>query len=87
MVADTIQIVIQLEQLSDGTRKVTHIAELRGIERGEFAIQDIFAFKTAGRTPEGKVKGELKPVMRMYPVFFAEFQRLGLLDEKLFADE
>ncbi len=87
MIADTLQIVVQLEQLSDGTRKVSHIAELRGIERGEFSIQDIFAFKMKGKAPEGRVKGELKPVMRMYPQFFPQFQRLGLLDETIFADE
>jgi len=86
MIAQTINIVIQQEQLSDGSRKITHIAELRGIERGEIVVQDIFAFKMEGKTPEGKIKGRLKSVMRMYPKFFSEFQKLGLLDEKVFSD-
>jgi len=87
MIADTINIVIQQEQLSDGTRKITHIAEIRGIEHKEIALQDIFAFKMEGKEKDGKIKGKLKPVMRMFPRFFSEFQKIGLLNEKSFSDE
>ncbi len=87
IIAQTITIVIQQEQLSDGSRKITHIAEVRGLEREEIALQDVFAFKMEGKTPEGKIKGKLRPVMRMYPKFFSGFQKLGLLDERVFSDE
>lgn len=87
MVAETLDIVIQQEQLSDGSRKITYISEVRGVERQEIALQHIFAFRMEGKDAQGKIKGELKPVMRMYPKFFSIFQKLGLLDEKSFSDE
>jgi pilus assembly protein CpaF len=86
MIGNTLNIIVQQERYSDGVRRITHISEARGVERGEVALQDIFIFRREGKTPEGKIKGKFKTVMRMYPRFFADFQRLGLLDEKIFAD-
>ncbi len=86
MIANTIHIIVQHERFPDGSRRVTHISEVRGIERGEIAIQDIFGFKKTGKTEKGKIKGKFSTMMRMYPQFFTDFQRQGFLDEKIFAD-
>jgi len=86
MIGNTLNVIVQQERYFDGVRRITHISEARGVERGEVALQDLFIFRREGRTPDGKIKGKFKTVMRMYPRFFAEFQRLGLLDEKIFAD-
>ena len=86
MISNTIDIIVQQERFSDGSRRITHISEVRGIERGEISIQDLFIFKSQGKTPEGKIKGKFTTTMRMYPKFFADFQKLGLLNDKAFSD-
>ena len=86
MIGNTLNIIVQQERFFDGTRRITHISEVRGVERKEIALQDLFIFQREGKTPDGKVKGKFKTVMRNYPRFFSEFQRLGLLTEKTFSE-
>ncbi|MBU1113344.1 MAG: Flp pilus assembly complex ATPase component TadA [Candidatus Omnitrophica bacterium] len=86
MIGNTINVVVQQERYPDGIRRVSHISELRGLERREVAIQDLFIFRREGRTEDGKIKGKFLTVMRNYPRFFPEFNRLGLLDEKAFSE-
>jgi len=86
MIGNTLHIIVQQERFPDGVRRITHISEARGVERGEVALQDLFIFRREGRTPDGRIKGKFRTVMRMYPRFFAEFNRLGLLDEKIFSE-
>ncbi|MBD3246918.1 MAG: CpaF family protein [Candidatus Omnitrophica bacterium] len=87
MIGNTLNIIVQQERFPDGVRRVTHISEARGVERDEVALQDLYIFRREGKTPDGKIKGKFRTVMRNYPRFFAEFQRLGLLDEKVFTDQ
>ena len=56
-VASAIQIVIQQARLSDGTRKVTSISEITGMEGEILTMQEIFRFDKLGVSPEGKVIG------------------------------
>lgn len=86
LIANTIDIIVHQERFLDGVRRITHISEIRGLERGEISIQNLFIFKSQGKTPDGKIKGKFISSMRMYPKFFTEFQKLGLLDEKAFSD-
>ena len=87
MIADTINIIVQQEKFDDETRHITYISEVRGTERGEIVLQDLFKFRKKGRDENGKILGYLKPSMRMYPLFFNAFQREGLLDESIFSDD
>jgi pilus assembly protein CpaF len=57
-IASSIQLIIQQSRLSDGSRKVTHITEVQGMEGDTILLQDIFLYQQHGRTPEGKVIGE-----------------------------
>src|SRR5687767_11329286 len=59
-IAAAIQIVIQQSRMSDGTRKVTSISEITGMEGDTITMQDIFVFEKAGVTPEGKVIGRFR---------------------------
>lgn len=56
-IASAVDIIIQQSRLPDGSRKVTHITEIVGMEGEIIQLQDIFLFKQDGYTPEGKVKG------------------------------
>jgi pilus assembly protein CpaF len=86
MIGNTLHVIVQQERFPDGVRRITHISEVRGVERHEVALQDLFIFQRIGKTPDGRIKGKFRTVMRNYPRFFAEFQRLGLIDEKIFSD-
>jgi pilus assembly protein CpaF len=56
-IASAIQIVIQQARLSDGSRKVTSISEITGMEGDIITMQEIFRFDKLGLNPEGKVVG------------------------------
>jgi pilus assembly protein CpaF len=86
LIGNTIHVVIQQERFPDGVRRITHISEMRGLERNEVAIQDLFVFRRLQKDAEGNIKGRFETVLRNYPRFFPEFQRLSLLDDKAFSD-
>jgi pilus assembly protein CpaF len=60
-VASAIQLVIQVSRLSDGTRKVTSVSEITGMEGEVITMQEIFAFKKRGIRDSGEVIGEFIP--------------------------
>jgi pilus assembly protein CpaF len=59
-IASAIQIVVQQTRLSDGTRKVTTISEITGMEGDVITMQDIFVFEKMGVTQDGKVIGRFR---------------------------
>jgi pilus assembly protein CpaF len=59
-IASAIDIVIQLIRFSDGTRKVTKISEITGMEGNTIVMQDIFYFDQKGIDADGKVIGGFK---------------------------
>jgi pilus assembly protein CpaF len=60
-VASAINIICQLNRLRDGSRKVTAISEIVGMEMEIITMQDIFVLEQKGATPDGKVIAEFKP--------------------------
>jgi pilus assembly protein CpaF len=60
-IASAISVVIQVSRLSDGTRKVTSISEITGMEGDIITMQEIFSFKKHGVLETGEVLGEFGP--------------------------
>ncbi|HET8625390.1 MAG TPA: CpaF family protein [Gemmatimonadales bacterium] len=56
-IASAIQVVIQVSRLSDGTRKVTQIAEISGMEGDVITMQDIYTFERQGIAEDERVVG------------------------------
>ena len=56
-IASAVQIIIQQSRLSDGSRKITHITEVQGMEGDTLLLQDIFLFEQKGRGQDGKIIG------------------------------
>jgi pilus assembly protein CpaF len=56
-IASAIQVVVQQARLSDGSRKVTSISEITGMEGDIITMQEIFKFEKLGLTAEGRVAG------------------------------
>ena len=59
-IASAIDLVVYIERLQDGARRVTQIAEVRGVEGEIITMQDIYSFKREGIL-NGKVMGKLEP--------------------------
>lgn len=59
--ASAIDLVVQLQRLRDGTRRITHVTEVQGMEGDTITLQDLFLFDfAAGVDDTGKFKGSLK---------------------------
>jgi pilus assembly protein CpaF len=89
LIVSTINLIVHLERLQDGSRKVTYVTEVRGIDKDkdEIAFNDLFVFHLEKVDENGKVIGALRPAMRYYPSFFHKFQQLGLLSDDVFAKD
>jgi pilus assembly protein CpaF len=59
-IASAINVVIQVSRMVDGTRKVTSISEVTGMESDAITMQDIFVFERRGLTETGQVRGAFK---------------------------
>ncbi len=60
-IASAIHLIVQQTRLADGSRKISMITEVQGLESGTVVLQDIFKLDEKGRTPDGKVISEMKP--------------------------
>lgn len=60
-IASAVQLIVQQARMRDGSRKVTHITEIAGMEGQNVVMQDIFTFEENGEDSEGKVVGEFGP--------------------------
>jgi pilus assembly protein CpaF len=59
-IASALNLVIQVSRLSDGTRKVTSISEITGMEGEVITMQEIFVFERTGVTQDGRVAGRYR---------------------------
>jgi pilus assembly protein CpaF len=75
-VASALELVVHLERLRDGTRKVTHIAEIQGMEGDVITMTDIFIFEQTG-FEDGKVIGRLRPT-GLRPKFIDKIETSGI---------
>jgi pilus assembly protein CpaF len=58
--ASAIQLVVQQTRLADGSRRITSISEITGMEGDVITMQEIFVFERTGISPEGKVTGRFR---------------------------
>ncbi|HTP33439.1 MAG TPA: CpaF family protein [Candidatus Acidoferrales bacterium] len=56
-IASAVHLLVQCSRMSDGSRRVTSVTEVTGIEGDIVTLQDIFVFEKLGLSPEGKVMG------------------------------
>jgi pilus assembly protein CpaF len=76
-IANAVNLIIQQTRFADGTRKVTAIAEVSGMEMDVITMQDIFTFKQEGFDAEGKVEGRFLAT-GFVPKFYDDLQRRGI---------
>jgi pilus assembly protein CpaF len=76
-IASAIDLIVQQTRLKDGSRKVTAITEVAGMEGDMVVLTDIFKFEQTGVSEEGKVLGDLKPT-GIRPLFSPRLEAAGL---------
>jgi pilus assembly protein CpaF len=78
-IASAVHVLVQQSRLSDGSRKVTKISEVIGVDdKGDVEIVPIFEFVRTGTSPEGKVIGEFRAT-GFLPSFIGDFIVMGLI--------
>jgi pilus assembly protein CpaF len=79
-VASAVEVVVQLVRLSDGSRRVSQISEVLGLDdANNYLFRDLFRFEARGRDESGDILGDLAPTGER-PSFAAEPLALGLAD-------
>jgi pilus assembly protein CpaF len=76
-IASAIHLVIQIARLSDGSRRVTHISEISGMEGQVVTMQDLFRFEQEGVDAEGRVVGHFRST-GIRPRFADRFEVAGV---------
>ncbi len=78
-IASAVNVIIQVQRLRDGSRKLTHISEITGMEGEVITIQDLFKFEYDGEAPDGSVIGTQKS-SGLRPAFFDKARQYGCAD-------
>lgn len=76
-VASAVNLVIQVARLTDGTRRITSISEITGMEGETVAMQEIFTFERAGVDAAGKVLGRFRST-GIRPRFAERLRQYGM---------
>ena len=76
-ITSAIDLVVNIERMSDGKRKITSIAELENLDNGEIILKEIFTFCQKGLTEKGEVDGEYK-MNKQKPKVFQKIHARGI---------
>ncbi len=76
-ISSAVHLIIQQSRLKDGSRKITHLTEIQGMEGDKIVTQDIFLFEQTGVDENGKIVGRLKAT-GIRPKFATKFQEFGI---------
>jgi pilus assembly protein CpaF len=76
-IVSAVEVFVQQSRLKDGTRKITAITEVSGMEGDVVVLQDIFLFEQTGIDEKGKIVGQLRPT-GVRPKFIEKFESLNI---------
>jgi len=77
-IASAVSVIVQVSRMSDGTRKVSAISEITGIEENVVSMHDIFTFVRKGIGPDGRVLGSFRP-SGIRPKFLDRLRVAGIM--------
>ena len=75
-ISSAVDLIVHQNRLKDGTRKITNITEVQGMEGDVIVMQDVFVFEQTG-VEDGRIKGRLKPT-GIRPHFVERFETAGI---------
>lgn len=83
-IASAIDLIVHQTRFRDGTRKITHISEVQGMEGDVIILQDIFIFDQSSQDEKGRVMGEFRPT-GLRPKFLKKLSDNGIeLQKEIF---
>jgi pilus assembly protein CpaF len=83
-IAAAIDLIVYLTRFPDGTRKITQISEVAGMESDVITLTDIFQFQQNGTDPDGRPLGQFRPT-GLRPMFSPKLEAMGYrLDRQMF---
>jgi pilus assembly protein CpaF len=75
-ISSAVDVIVQMSRVRDGTRKITAITEVAGMEGDIVVLSDIFKFNQSGVDEEGKILGQVKPT-GIRPLFGPRLEAAG----------
>ncbi|HET7288556.1 MAG TPA: CpaF family protein [Pyrinomonadaceae bacterium] len=85
-IASAIHLVVQVARMSDGSRRVTSISEITGMEGETITMQEIFQYERTGVDQQGQVLGRFRPT-GIRPRFTERLKACGLQLPRVFFEE
>ncbi len=83
-IASAVHLIVHISRQSDGSRRITRVTEIVGLEGNQVTMQDIFEFRQTGVGPDGKVLGDYHATGAV-PTFLEEITARGLrIDHAIF---
>jgi pilus assembly protein CpaF len=76
-ISSALELIVHLERLGDGSRRVTSITEVQRMESDVITLQELFAFEIERVMPDGTVIGSLRPT-GLRPTFMGKFEKRGI---------
>jgi pilus assembly protein CpaF len=76
-IASAVNVIIQVQRLRDGSRKVTNVTEITGMEGEVVSMQDLFRFEYEGEDEYGRIIGRQKST-GLRPIFYERARTYGL---------
>ncbi len=76
-ISSALDLIIHQNRLQDGSRKVTHITEVQGMEGDTIILQDIFLYEQSGVGQQGRVSGRFKST-GIRPRFLNKLEAAGI---------
>jgi pilus assembly protein CpaF len=76
-IASAVDLIVQQSRLKDGSRRITHITEVAGMEGEIITLQDVFIFKQRGRDEKGGILGDISPT-GIKPKFMEKLDAAGV---------
>jgi pilus assembly protein CpaF len=77
-IASAVNLFVQVSRFSDGSRRITHITEVVGMEQDIITLQDIFLFEKTGIKEDGKVTGRFRAT-GIRPKFYDRLKACGIV--------
>lgn len=76
-ITSAVNVIVQVQRLRDGSRKVTHVTEITGMEGEVVSMQDLFRFEYEGEDEFGRIMGKQRPT-GLRPILFERARQFGL---------
>jgi pilus assembly protein CpaF len=79
-IASAINLIVQVQRLRDGSRRVTHVTEIAGMEGEVVTLQDLVLFELTGEDSNGRLQGVHRST-GLRPQFWERASYFGLADQ------